>query len=383
MFFNKNNEADQHSSNLILPSFISNSPKELRKREARKAGKIIFRIFKVLIYLFFFGIGLYGCFQTYSDYWTSSSTTVGNGLEIGFNPYNNPVHTNDPRFVLIYSGHGPFYPFSTFTWDYGPFYAMFVWPFAQILLYFMYATRDWPVGLNALLGIFLILLIIRMITMAVSARSMLQTERMSEVQGKVAEINAKYKDAKDPQSRQKKQIETQELYRKHNIKPLAAFEQIFITLPIFLIIYRVVTILRPLKFIAIFNAWDLTQTPISEIFSHFTTTGWPYLFFLLLVIPTQFLSQLIPRWLAKKRSRGATTVGSKNNQAMKRTKMVNTIMSAVMAIIAAVSASGIGVYWFFNALFSMAQSAIIHKIILVRRAKGITIESKLVKLGID
>lgn len=83
---------------------------------------------------------------------------------------------------------------------------------------------------------------------------MLAAERMSEIQGKIAEINAKYKDAKDPQSRQKKQLETQELYRKHNVRPFAAFEQIFITLPIFLIIYRVVTILRPLKFMAIFDA---------------------------------------------------------------------------------------------------------------------------------
>ena len=54
-----------------------------------------------------------------------------------------------------------------------------------------------------------------------------------------------------------------------------------------------------------------------------------------------------------------------------------------MAVIAAVSASGIGVYWFFNALFTMTQSIVIHKIILDRRAKGVTIESKLTKLGIE
>ena len=45
--------------------------------------------------------------------------------------------------------------------------------------------------------------------------------------------------------------------------------------------------------------------------------------------------------------------------------------------------SGLGVYWFFNALFTMTQSIVIHKIILDRRAKGVTIESKLTKLGIE
>jgi YidC/Oxa1 family membrane protein insertase len=49
------------------------------------------------------------------------------------------------------------------------------------------------------------------------------------------------------QGRQKKQMEMQDLYRKNNVKPFASFEQIFITLPIFLIVYRVVTIVRPLK----------------------------------------------------------------------------------------------------------------------------------------
>lgn len=368
---------------LIIPGFISMSPAEKTKRNSKKVLKIVFRILKIIVYLAFFGIGLYGCFQTYTDAWTISSTTIGNGLEIGYSPISG---VTDPMYALIYSGSGPYYTLTTdFTMAYGPFYALFVWPFAMILLNFMYATRSWPVGLNALVGIFLVLLIIRLITLAVSARSMLQSERMSEIQGKVAEINAKYKDAKDMQSRQKKQLEIQELYRKNNVKPFAAMEQIFITLPIFLIIYRVVTVLRPLKFTIIFDAWDLSQSPISQLFSNFTSTGWPYLFFLILVIPSQFMSQILPRMLAKKRSRHATTVGTKNNQSMKRMKTMNTVMSVFMAIIVAISACGIGTYWFFNSLFSIAQSYIVHKLIMRRRqhSTGVTIESKLSKLGIS
>lgn len=368
---------------LIIPGFISLSPADKTKKNTKKILKIVFRVLKILVYLGFFGIGLYGCFQTYTDAWTISSTTIGNGLEIGFSPVSG---VTDPMYALIYSGSGPYYTLSTdFTMAYGPFYALFVWPFAMILLNFMYVTRSWPVGLNAIVGIFLVLLLIRIITLAVSARSMLQSERMSEIQGKVAEINAKYKDAKDMQSRQKKQIEIQELYRKNNVKPFAAMEQIFITLPIFLIIYRVVTVLRPLKFTIIFDAWDLSQSPISQLFSNFTSTGWPYLFFLMLVIPSQFMSQILPRMLAKKRSRNATTIGYKNNQSMKRMKTMNTVMSVFMAIIVAISACGIGTYWFFNSLFSILQSYIIHKMIMKRRkvSTGVTIESKLSKLGIS
>lgn len=370
-----------NGANIIVPDFASKANHSNKKRKTKRILKLIFRIFKIIVYLFFFGIGLYGCFQTMIDTYVMSSTTVGNGLEIGFN-VNDPNHT-DIRFNLVYSGTGSFYGFSNFTWDYGPFYAIFVWPFAQLLLLFMWATRDWPAGLNAILGIFIILLIIRIITMAVSSRSIIQTERMSEIQGKINEINAKYKDAKDLASRQKKQMETQALYAKYNIKPFAAFEQMIITLPIFLIIYRVITTLRPLKFISIFGIWDMTVSPITEIFSNFTNMGWTYLFFLALVIPAQFLSQWLPRKLARMRSKNATAIGQQAKKSGKSGRIMNTVMNVFMTILVVVSATGIGVYWFFNSLFSMAQSAIIHAIIMKKRKNGIDYkESILTKLNV-
>ncbi|MCQ3914623.1 MAG: YidC/Oxa1 family membrane protein insertase [Mycoplasmoidaceae bacterium] len=107
--------------------------------------------------------------------------------------------------------------------------------------------------MNALLAIFLLLLFIRILTMAISLKSTFQNEKMTELQGQIAEINAKYKNANDPQSKQMKQQEIMNLYNKHNVKPFAAFEQMFLTLPIFLIIYRVVTIVRPIKVTVLFN----------------------------------------------------------------------------------------------------------------------------------
>jgi YidC/Oxa1 family membrane protein insertase len=70
---------------------------------------------------------------------------------------------------------------------------------------------------------------------------------MTEIQGKIAEINAKYKDQNDPISKQKKTQEVMELYKKNKVKPFAAFEQMFITMPVFMIIYRAITIIRPIK----------------------------------------------------------------------------------------------------------------------------------------
>lgn len=372
------------TSSLVLPSFFSISPSDSRKTKVKKVFKIIWRVTKLLIFLTFFAIGLYGCFQTYVDKDTISSTTIGNGLELGFNigEQFNGSEVIDPRFLLIYSGQGPWYPYSGWTMNFGPFYAFFVWPFAQLLLQFMYLTRTWVVGLNALLGIFLVLLIIRAITILVSTSSIIQSEKMMEIQGKLASINAKYKGATDLQSRQKKNMEIQALYKKANVRPFAMFEQIMVTLPIFLIVYRVVSIVRPLKYILLFGAWDLTLSPITQLFSNFTTTGWPYLFFILLVVPVQFISQLVPRWLAKKRNRNNMTVGTQNSKAQRRTKIITYVMSGVMTFIVIISPAGIGLYWFLNALFSMSQSLVIHKIMTRKKSASKVINSKLSKLGI-
>ncbi len=365
---------------MILPSFASfYTPEEKNKALWKRILREILKWTKIIVYLFLFVMGLWGCGQTMFEYQVSTSTTIGNGLEIGFLPGT----TGNPIYDLSSAPTGSFFPMTDFTMTYGPFYALFVWPFAQLLLNFMWATRDWPVGLNGLIGILIILVIIRLITLLISVRSMLQTEKMTEVQGKLAEINAKYKDAKDVQSRQKKQMEIQQIYRKHNVKPFAAFEQIFVTLPIFLIIYRVITILRPLKATVLFDAWDLSESPLTQIFSNFLDGGWTYIFFLILVIPSQFLSMKLPQKFAAQRNRSAKTVGNKNQKQLNKGKTMQTVMAVFMAVIAAVSASGIGLYWFFNSLLSILQSYIIHRMILKRRQSGSNLESKLSKLGID
>jgi len=53
---------------------------------------------------------------------------------------------------------------------------------------------------------------------------------------------------------------------------------------------------------------------------------------------------MMPRYLAKKRSRGASTVGVKNNDAMKKTNTINLVMSIFMSVITITVASGIGLY---------------------------------------
>jgi YidC/Oxa1 family membrane protein insertase len=54
-----------------------------------------------------------------------------------------------------------------------------------------------------------------------------------------------------------------------------------------------------------------------------------------------------------------------------------------MAVMVVMSATGVGVYWFFNSLFALAQSLIMHRIIVRSRVKKGQLSSKLEKLGIE
>lgn len=351
-----------------------------KNSKVKSVFKIVWKWLKLLIFGFFMLMGLWGCFQSMGDNTVGTDVNIGSGLEFGFRFGTSGNWLYDLSANGIYS---QFHTFTEWNMDYGPFYGIFVWPGAWLVLNLMWATHNWIGGLNALLALFILLLIIRIFSILVTLRSTLQNEKMTEVQGKLSEINAKYKGATDTASKQKKQQEIMDLYKKNNVKPFAAFEQMFITLPIFLIIYRVVTIVRPLKATILFGIWNFAYTPMSQIFSNFTNMGWVYIFFVLLVIPVQFVSMKIPQMLAKKRNRSASVTSNKGGKQMKKMNLTQNIFAGVMSLIVVFSAVGVGVYWFFNALFSIAQSYIMHYVIMRSRRKNTSLEAKLDKLILE
>lgn len=361
-FSYSNTNSISSSSNVSSPFWVK--PKS-KSSKAKAVFKEIWKWTKILILLFFFVMGLWGCFQTSFDSSVATSTNLGSGLEFGFTFGT----TGDYRYDLIGGTAQQFHSFQQWSMNYGPFYAWFVWPGAWLTMQICWGTHSAWGGLNALLSIFVLILLIRVITIAVTIKSAVQNEKMTEVNGKLSEINAKYKGLKDARSRQMKQQEIQGLYKKNDIHPFAAFEQILLTLPIFLIVYRVVTILRPLKATVLFNIWNFSYTPLTQIFSNFIHGGWTYIFFLLIVIPVQFLSTWLPNFWAKKRNRNATTNSFKGKKENKKRNIFQYVFTGVLSFIVAFTPTGVGVYWFFNACFAILQSFIMHRVIIYNRNK--------------
>lgn len=364
------NSQSSNDQTISSPFWSINTTAKTPARKAKEIWLLVWKIFKIVIFLFMMLMGLWGCFQSSFDKTVTQNTAMGSGLEFGF-AYGT---TGDYRYDLQMGASAVQYnTFSDWTIAYGPFYAIFVWPVAYIVHNLMYLTRHLWGGTHALLSIFLLLFVIRFLTLAISLQSTFQSEKMMEVQGKINEINTKYAGIKDPASKRMQQQELLALYKKHNIKPFAAFQQMFLTMPIFLIIYRVVTILRSMKDISLFNIWAFSETPLTRVFAG----DWVYIFFLILVASVQFLSMKIPQILANQRNKAqnvrpslpspGNSSDSKKPKPANKTKMIQNIFMVVMCVIVAFSPCGVGLYWFLNSFFSIGQSYLIHSMILKRR----------------
>ena len=84
------------------------------------------------------------------------------------------------------------------------------------------------------LAIILLTVIIKMVLYPLTKKQMLSMRSMQQLQPKIKELQSKYKD-KDKQVLQQK---TMELYKEHNINPMAGCLPLIIQMPILIALYR-------------------------------------------------------------------------------------------------------------------------------------------------
>ena len=358
----------------------------------KKVAKLIWRFVKIAIYLFMIVLGLWGCVSLYAQPAILESTNIGQGFEFGLPATAQFAGAGAYQYQAVYIGTGTYTAITLGNWTnaYGPFYGYFVYPGCALVILIMWGLRFSWGGCNALLAIIVLLALIRLISIVVSVRSAIMTEKIQELNSQITAIKEKYKGAKDSQSRQMQQQEISQVYKKNNVKQGVMVEQMIITLPVFLIIYRVVTILRPFKYTTLFNIWNLSDSPYNQIFQYFTENGWLYLILLLIVIPIMIISQVLPQMLTKRRKLqggyNRTQILAEIN-AKKKSGGLQAAMTWGLPILSVIFAiflpSGVAIYWVINAIFSIIQSLIVHYFVMRRRHTQKSDVVKRKRLGLD
>lgn len=246
------------------------------------------------------------------------------------------------------------------AWSLGPFYGLFVYPIGKlfaILVGSMPLIQGWEV----LFSIIIIVVLSRLLTFLLSFKSTMQQTKMQELQAKKAIIDAKYAPYKgNKQMENRKRQETAELYKKAGINPLGALGTVFVTMPIFLTLLRVISSLQQIKS-TIWLGINFSATSYQELFNG----NFQYLPLLIIAALTQLLAQLYPRLLTRKRDSHQINVYQK--AAMKKNNKTQNIMMGVMVFMALIFSAGIQIYWIIGGVWRIFEVYLTHKIIHRKR----------------
>ena len=244
----------------------------------------------------------------------------------------------------------------------GPFYGLFVFPISKMAVGI---TKSFPLmnGWESLFAIIITVFILRILAFLLTFKSVMQQTKQQELQAKKAIIDAKYVNYKgNKQMESRKKQETAELYKKEGVSPLGSLGTMFITMPIFLSIWRVIGGVPHLKS-TVWLGINFSATSYKELLAG----EWQYLPLMLVAALSAAFSQLYPRLLTKRRDKNRINVHQK--AAMKKNNKTQNIVMAVFVIMALIFSAGIQIYWIVGGVWQVIQATITHKII-VRSGKN-------------
>lgn len=334
--------------------------------------KQLMKWIKIVIYLFFIMCFLWGCGQMFDP--NVSSTSEGSfGMTGGSKP--------GTLFEILFPGDGTkshFFkdekeaPFNGITnwadaWNKtkSPFFGIFVYPIAAMLWWFIKIFsgnfQTDRIAAAAIGAMFMTAFIVKSITLIFMWKSQRNQEKMQVMQIKQKEIQAKYKNSTDPQSKQKMQLEIMGLYKKEGIKPLSSFASLFLTMPFLFAMMNVVRSLRILKE-RTFGSISFAQTPWDGL----KEQQWAYLAIILIYIPIQIIQMILPMYLNRKKSKSFT---KEAKAAQKKQLIMQLVFVGMFVYFVFSTGSGLAIYWIFTGFLQICQTLLFHTLNKYNKSK--------------
>ncbi|MBN0919563.1 membrane protein insertase YidC [[Mycoplasma] gypis] len=269
--------------------------------------------------------------------------------------YNESVNVANAMANYYQEAHRPISTWAEF-WEFGPFYGLFVWPIYKILIGLMIAMNSLG-GWAFIIAIIITIIITRLITILLSYKSLFASAKQQELNSKKAKIEAKYAPYKgDKQMEQRKRAEIQEMYKKNHANPYTAMLSTLITLPILLVMFRVIQASPDIKS-TFFLGLDMSATSWRNLVYG---KEWGYLPVILISLVVQLFSQLLPRILNRKKDKLRTNVYER--EAFKKSNRMQNIMMVVFVGFGVIFQAGLQIYWIFTGIWQICQTLAIWKI---------------------
>ena len=254
-----------------------------------------------------------------------------------------------------------------YAWSRGPFEGLLVWPIAALTdVIALNFAKSMGAGLASITAILIVTVIIRSFMVLATFKQSTMNAKMTELQPEIQKIQNKYPNANTSQAEKMRLAEeTQKLYKKHNIHPFRSMLVMIIQFPVFICVWGGLSGSAALS-TGVFLNLNLSSSISSVLFN---ASEWNIangggaltaLFLFLLMSAAQAVAMLLPQWMQKAKAKKAIKLG-KNPAAQQQNKNMQIFTWVMLAMIIFMGfslASGMGVYWFIGALFSIAQTLI-------------------------
>ena len=252
----------------------------------------------------------------------------------------------------------------------GLFEFLLVWPIGALLDVLTKGFFGVGVGNGwaQLLSILVVTFLIRGLMMVFTIKQSAASAKMNQLQPEIQKIQAKYPNANTNQyDKQRMAQEMQKLYKKNKINPLSSILVMIVQFPVFICVWGAMQGNAYLSSGALFGVLRFSVSISSAIFnkaSWATGAAEVALGLFLLMSGSQAVAMLLPQWIQKKKAKNAVKLGKNpaQDQNASRMKWFTYIMLAMIIFMGFSLASGMGVYWLFGAIFSIAQTLIMQAI---------------------
>lgn len=219
--------------------------------------------------------------------------------------------------------------------------SLIVKPLAWLILQLGYIVKNMGVS------VMLIGLIIRIILIPISYKTVLQSENMKKAQPEINKLEKKYKNKTDNESLMMKSQETMLIYKKYKINPVSGCLLSFIQLPLFLGFLEAINRV-PAIFEDSFLTMNLGMTPLTGI----VNKQYIYVILIVLIILSTYFS-------FKSSMKSQNVSGADVEQQM---QYMFLFMIVMISIASFSLPTAIALYWIITNGFAVVQTLIIKKL---------------------
>lgn len=218
---------------------------------------------------------------------------------------------------------------------------IFVKPLAFVILKLGYLIKNFG------LAVIIVGLLIRVILLPISRKTMKQSNNMKKVQPELQRIEKKYANRTDNEAMIAKSQEMMMIYKKYNISPFGSCLLAFIQLPLFFAFLQAINRV-PAIFEDKFLGLTLGKTPIVGLLEYHE---WAYILIIGLIIFTTYLS-----------FKNAMSSQTGNPEMEKQMQFMFKFMIIMISVASLYLSTALALYWIATNGFVVVQNIVFKKI---------------------